>query len=256
MDLRSPRDGLLHATSNKRHGITRDDWTDDGIRVQWITRRKAVRPRHELAEEFIVDLALNDDAPRIQTNLALMKEGAECRGADRVIHVHVVEDNHRVETAKFQHGALQGTPGAFRQHPCGLDPADQIDDANFGTIEKLVRNGARGSWRVSDDIDDPCGEPGFLRDLGKHDARRDRRELRRLDHHGISGSDGRDDRPPGQDIGAVPWSEAGDDAQRTTHADRVRAGQTGLQNLAFGQEHPACDLLECRGDQVLLECRE
>jgi hypothetical protein len=54
---------------------------DNGFRIQRITRRQAVRPSHELTDEFFVDLALNDDASRIHTNLALMKERAKHRGA-------------------------------------------------------------------------------------------------------------------------------------------------------------------------------
>ena len=100
-----------------------------------------------------------------------MKEGTERRAADSIVHVNVVQDNHRIETAKLHHGPLQKAPGAFRQHTCGLNSADQIDDPDFGTIEELVRNGARGSWRMSNNINYPGREPGFLRDLCEHNSR-------------------------------------------------------------------------------------
>ncbi len=161
---------FLHAVINHLYGVTRNDGTDDGFRVQRIACRQGVGPSHKLAEEFVVDLALNDDSASIEADLALMKEGSERRSADRVVHVDVVEDNHRIETAKLHHGPLQSAPGAFRQHACRLDSADQIDDSNFGTIEELVRNGARGSWRMSNNINYPRREPGFLRDLGEHDS--------------------------------------------------------------------------------------
>ena len=61
-------------------------------------------------------------------------------------------------------------PGSLRQHACGLDSADQIDDPDFGTIEELVRNGARGSWRMSNNVNHPRREPGFLRDLCEHNS--------------------------------------------------------------------------------------
>src|SRR5258705_360608 len=182
VNLRAPRDGLLHAIIDKLHGITRDDGTDDGLRVEGIACRQALRPSDELTEEFFVDLALNDDAPRVEANLPLMKEGAKRRRPDRVLDVHVVEDDHRVETAKFQDRALQGAPGAFREHAGGLHAPDQVDDAHFRTIEELVRNDAGGSWRMSDNIDDPRRESGFLGDLGEHDACGDRGELGWLDH--------------------------------------------------------------------------
>ncbi len=59
--------------------VTRNDGTDDGFRIQRITDRQGVGPSHKLAEEFFVDLALNDDSARIETDLALMKEGTEHR---------------------------------------------------------------------------------------------------------------------------------------------------------------------------------
>src|SRR5439155_15737625 len=167
----SPRERLLHAAINQMYGVARNDGTDDSLRVQGIAGRQAIGAGHKLAKKFFVDLALNDDAARIEADLALMKERAERRGADRVVHVDVVEDDHRIETTKLQHGPLQEASGALRQHARRLDSADQIDDANFGTLEELVRNGARGSRRMSHNIDYPCGKPGFLRDLGEHDSR-------------------------------------------------------------------------------------
>jgi len=68
-----------------------------------------------------------------------MDTGAESRGADRVVHIDVVEDNPRIETTKLHHGPLQSAAGAFRQHARRLDSTDQIDDSNFGTFEELVR---------------------------------------------------------------------------------------------------------------------
>jgi hypothetical protein len=132
---------------------------NNGFRVQGITCRKSVGPSHKLAEEFFVDLSLNDDSASIRANLALRKEGSKRRGAHSVVRVHVVEDNHRIETAKFQRGPLQGTPSALRQRPCGLDSADQIDYSNFGTIEELVCNGAGGFWPMSNNINTPAGKP-------------------------------------------------------------------------------------------------
>jgi hypothetical protein len=82
----------------------------------------------------------------------------------------VVEDNHRIETAKLHHGPLQKSPGALRQHACGLDSADQIDDPDFGTIEELIRNGARGSWRMSHNVNYPRRKPGLLCDFCEHDS--------------------------------------------------------------------------------------
>src|SRR5207249_3581767 len=120
VNLGSPRERILYAVINQLYGVTRNDGTDDGFRVQGIACRQAVRPSHKLAEKFFVDLALNDDSASIETDLALMKEGPERRGADSIVHIDVVENNHRIETAKLHHGPLQKASGAFRQHTCGL----------------------------------------------------------------------------------------------------------------------------------------
>ena len=132
--LSSPRERLLHAVIDELYGATRNDGTDDGFRIQGIAGRQGVGPSHKLAEELFVDLALNDDSASIETDLALMKEGPERRGADRIVHIDVVENDHRIETAKFHHGPLQKAPGTFRQHPCGLDSADQIDDPDLSAM--------------------------------------------------------------------------------------------------------------------------
>lgn len=82
-----------------------------------VAGRQAIGPSHKLSEKFLVDLALNDDSARIETNLALMKEGSERRRADRVVHVDVVEDNHWIEATELPHGPLSKTPGPLRQCP-------------------------------------------------------------------------------------------------------------------------------------------
>ena len=94
----------------------------------------------------------------------------------------------------------------------------------------------------------------FPRNLGEHDSCRNRRELGRLDDR-VSGCYGRYDGSPGEHVGTIPWRETGDNAERTAHTDRVRPGCIGFENLAFGEINPARNLLECRGDQILLERR-
>src|SRR6202007_3258906 len=102
--------------------------TNDGFRVQGIAKRQGVGPGHKLAEELFVDLALNDDSSSIETDLTLMKEGSERRRADCVVHIDVVENNHRVEAAELHHAPLQQPTGALRQPAPGLPSADQVGD--------------------------------------------------------------------------------------------------------------------------------
>src|SRR5207237_6758205 len=134
-----------------------------------------------------VYLPLNDDAAGVKADLALMKERAKRRRANSVVHVHVVEDDHRIETAELHHGSLQSAPGTFRKHSRSLDSADQIDDPDLGTVEELVGYGARSSRRMSDNVNYSGGEPGFLRNFREHDPCRDRSELRWFDHDGVPG---------------------------------------------------------------------
>ena len=109
---------------------------------------------------------------------------------------------------------------------------------------------------MSNNVDYSGREPSFLCYLGNYDSCRDGREFRWFHHDGVTGSHRRYDGSPGQDICAVPWRETCDNAKWTPYADRVGTGRIGFQNLAFGQIHPACDLLERRGNQVLLERSE
>src|SRR5258705_161029 len=84
-----------------------DDAGEDLLGFQRSACRQGFGPSHKLAEELFVDLALNDDSASIETDLALMKERPERRGADSIVHIDVVENNHRIETAKLHYGPLQ-----------------------------------------------------------------------------------------------------------------------------------------------------
>ena len=136
-----------------------------------IARRQGLGSRNELREEFVRNLALDDDAARVETNLALVEERTEGRGAHRVVDVDIVENDHRVEAAKLHRRALERFAGALREHLRGLDTADQIDDPHIRALEEDVGDIRRGPGRVGHDIDDAFRESRLLRDLRENDAR-------------------------------------------------------------------------------------
>ena len=50
--------------------------------------------RYIWLEKLIRNRALYHDATGIEADLSLVEEGAERRCTDRIVHVHVVEDDH------------------------------------------------------------------------------------------------------------------------------------------------------------------
>src|SRR5207249_375621 len=60
-------------------------------------------------------------------------------GANRVLHVHVIEDDHRVEAAQFQHRALQRSVLELG----GFNPMIILDDVD---MEYAVRTATFGSF--------------------------------------------------------------------------------------------------------------
>jgi hypothetical protein len=99
------------------------------------------------------------------------------RRANGIIHVDVVQDNHRVVSAELEHGALQRPAGTLRQHAGGLYAADEVDDPHVRTLEEDVGDLSSRTGRVTHDIDHTLREASLLGDFGQHQARRDRRKL-------------------------------------------------------------------------------
>lgn len=84
---------------------------------------------------------------------SLVEERAERGGAHGIIHVDVVQDNHRVVSAELEHGALQRPTRTLCQHASGLHPADQIDDTHVRTLEEDVCDLPGRTCGVTHDID-------------------------------------------------------------------------------------------------------
>jgi len=157
---------------------------------------KRFRARDELLQKFSGDLALHDDAARVQADLALVEERAERRRADGIVHVHVIQDDHWVVPTELHRGSLERLARALREHPSGLHPTDQVDDANLGTLEEHVSDLGSPTRSMCHDIYDTFGEPSFLHDLRQNQARRDGRELRGLHNDCVARRDRRDDGAP------------------------------------------------------------
>src|SRR6185312_6129489 len=218
-----------------------------------ITGRQRLRTRREFFEELIGDLALDDDAPRIEADLTLMEKRPVRRGADGIVHVYIVKDDHWIVAAKLHGRTLERFARALRQHLRCFDAADQVDHAHVLAFEEDVGDFAGTTWRMRNDIDYAFREACFLGNLREDETSRERREFGRFHDDRVACRNRRENRAPGKNVGAVPWCEAGDDAERTSQTDGVNAGLVGFKDFAFGQIYPAGCPLDHFSDEVLLE---
>ena len=89
-----------------------------------------------------------------------------------------------------------------------------------------------GVGEAVDDVEDAVGQAGFGEDLGELD-RAERRQLRRLEDHGVAAGERRRRLPAGDLQRVVPGADAGDDAERL--APRVAEGRRPEVDVLAGK---------------------
>src|SRR5260221_1606339 len=65
---------------------------EDGIRDHCVTG----------VQTCALPISLNDDPPCVEADLALMEERSERRHVRRVIDIHIIQNDHRVEAPELQ----------------------------------------------------------------------------------------------------------------------------------------------------------
>ncbi len=199
----APGDRVLDAVVDELDRRCRDERADDRLGIQRISGRQGLGARDELLEELVVAAARDDDLACVEADLALVEEGPERRSAHGVVHVDIVEDQHRVVATELEHGALERAPGPLREDLRGLDAADQVDDAHFAPAEHLVGDPRRRARRMRYDVDHAGREAGLLGDLGDQQPGIHGRELGWLDDDRVARSDRRERGTPREDVRAV-----------------------------------------------------
>jgi hypothetical protein len=252
MQLGPLGDGLLHALVHQLHRGGRDQRPDDGAVILRIAGGQRLGARDELLQELIGDLALHDDAARVEADLALVEERAERGRAHRIVHVDVVENDHRVVAAQLHRGALQRLAGALGEHLGGLHAADQIDDAHLGASKNTsaISPAAPGAWVTT--LMTPGGKPASSAICARIRPAEIGANSEGFTTTVLPAATG--EMTARQDSTLAPFHGV---KLATTPRGRRTPIEcepgTLLQDFALGEVHPARRLLDGGGDQILLE---
>src|SRR5260221_12309366 len=92
MQLSPLGDCFLYALIDQFDRSGRNQRADDRLVILGIAGRQRLCARGKFVQEFLCNLTLYDDAAGVEADLSLVEEGAERRRADRIVHIHVVEN--------------------------------------------------------------------------------------------------------------------------------------------------------------------
>ena len=174
-------------------------------------------------------LCLDEQARAGDARLTGRGEDARDHALDRVVEVRVVEHDVRRLAAKLHADALQPARRGFVDALAGGVRAGERDLADERMLDQ---SGADVGAEAGDDVDDAGRESGLLDQLHELERRR-RRELRRLDHHGVAGSQRRRQLPRHQQQRRVPRNDGRDDAKRLVAGVVERVGLVGRKDGTF-----------------------
>src|SRR6476469_7487048 len=105
-----------------------------------------------------MDFSLDDDSPCVQADLSLVEERRERCRAHCILHIDVVQNDHWVISAEFQHSTFQHPPCAFSQHASGLHSPNKVNDAHIRALEENVGDLASSAWSMAHSVDDSLRE--------------------------------------------------------------------------------------------------
>ena len=189
--------------------------------VETVADLQLLRARHELIDELLVHALLHDDAAGRGAALSGRAERSPQRAFQREIEIGVVEHDHRILAAEFQRAVLEALRRFLSDdaaHGC------RSRERNRAHIRMLDHRRADFAAEAGDDVDHARGNAAIGQRL--HEVqRRERRVLRRLDHRGVAGDQGREELPRRNRHGEVPRRDHGADAQRLAHGHGEFVGQ-------------------------------
>ena len=194
-----------------------DDGAEIGAQIERIADRERARALDHLFREAVANGALNQQPRRRFADLALIAE----HEADRNIRRHgqirrVGEDDVGALAAQLEADALQ-----IRIGRRGHDFAADLARAGEGDAVDIVMRGERCAGLVvaGHHLQNAFRQAGFERELGDAQTNQ-RRVLGRLEHHRISGDEGRAEFPGADHRRRIPGQNRADHAERRARDHR------------------------------------
>jgi hypothetical protein len=165
--------------------------------------------------------ALVDQVPAGgHADLALVEEGSPGGVVDRGVEVGVVEHQHRVVPAEFEHRALDERPGRGTDTAPGGRRTGERDHRHTGVRDQRLA----GLRAARNDVQHTGRQPRPFEDPGDHRTARERRLRVGLEHHGVAECQSGCDGAHREQERGVPGGDHAHDADRdaTRHAERSR----------------------------------
>ncbi len=219
------------------------------LRIERVADLDLLGPRHELLQKRGAHALLHEHARAVRANLALCIEVAEDCGGDGVVEVGVGKDDQRRLAAELHGDVLQRAGGG------GHDPFSRrhrAGERDFGD-PRMCRKRRADLARAEHDGEEPGGRARFLDDLRKLDCR-DRRQLARLEDHGVAGGKRRRALPARDLDRVVPRADPGADPERL--APRIGEGAFAEGNvLAVDRLREPGEELEAIGGRADIRLR-
>src|SRR5215472_1579417 len=158
----------------------------------------------------VIDSLCNQVPPRSHADLPLVQEGSPGTRGCSLRHVDIVENDQRGVPAQLQVRTLEVASGQLTYAPTYSSRSGKRNDSN----QRL------GNQRLTDfcsawqDMQQPIGQAGFLKDSGKDHSAAHSGPRVGLEDNRVSQGQCWCDRPHSQDLREVKWSDDAHNASR------------------------------------------
>src|SRR5713226_4449794 len=180
----------------------------DGF-VEWRADSQRVHAVLNLADQFIRDALLHQQARTGAANLPLVEPDAVDQAFHGAVQVGVLKNNERRLSAKFEGKLLVALRGRFAN---GAAHFRRTRERNLVDVGMLHQRFA-GRSVSGDDVHDAGGEAGFLADVRKGE-RRQWRKFRGLQYDGVTGCQSGSNLPRQHEQWEIPWNDLTHNAAR------------------------------------------
>src|SRR5208282_3501072 len=193
------------ADALKLHGS--DDRTHVDVLVEGRTNAKGAHTAANLVDQDFGDALLHQKARAGAADLSLIEPDTIDQAFDGAVEVGVFENHERGFAAQFERQPLMALRSGSADGAADFGGSGESDFIHAGVLHQSLAGGTV----AGDYVDYARGQGDLLANLGEGE-RGKRSEFGGLQHHGISGGEGRSNFPGEHEQGKIPGDDLPDDA--------------------------------------------
>ena len=178
--------------------------------LEWIADADLARLAHELAQELVVDVLVQEEPGAGGAALAGVGEDGEEGTVDRLVEIGVREDDVWALAAELEGDLLDGSRRQLQDAPPGRRLPGEGDLVDAGMGGERLPDLLAGTGQ---DVHHAVGDTRFTTDLAQ-DHRGDRGGAGRLQDEGVAGGEGRGQLPGGHQQREIPGHDLSADTDR------------------------------------------